>query len=63
MTASTVWINGQRLGEYKGGYTPSSFDLTPYLNFDGDNLLAVDKSMTRPNAPIFRRSTAIRSII
>src|SRR5215472_6288767 len=21
MTASTVWINGQRLGEYKGGYT------------------------------------------
>ena len=29
MTASTVWINGQRLGEYKGGYTPFSFDLTP----------------------------------
>ncbi len=22
MTASTVWLNGQRLGEYKGGYTP-----------------------------------------
>jgi len=22
MTASTVWINGQKLGEYKGGYTP-----------------------------------------
>ncbi len=28
MTASTVWINGVRLGEYKGGYTPFSFDLT-----------------------------------
>ncbi len=27
MTASTVWINGERLGEYKGGYTPFSFDL------------------------------------
>ena len=26
MTASTVWINGVRLGEYKGGYTPFSFD-------------------------------------
>jgi beta-galactosidase len=23
MTASTVWINGQKLGEYKGGYTRS----------------------------------------
>lgn len=22
MTAATVWINGQKLGEYKGGYTP-----------------------------------------
>jgi beta-galactosidase len=31
MTASTVWINGQRLGEYKGGYTPFSVraDATP----------------------------------
>ena len=28
MTASTVWINGQRLGEYRGGYTPFSFELT-----------------------------------
>ena len=25
MTASTVWINGTRLGEYKGGFTPFSF--------------------------------------
>src|SRR5882724_3364600 len=35
MTASTVWINGVRLGEYKGGYSPFSFDLTPHVNFDG----------------------------
>ena len=42
MTASTVWINGTRLGEYKGGYTPFSFDLTPHLDFDGENVLAVD---------------------
>ncbi|HUK48708.1 MAG TPA: hypothetical protein VLW06_13985, partial [Terriglobales bacterium] len=35
MTASTVWINGQKLGEYKGGYTPFSFELTPHLDFDG----------------------------
>ncbi len=33
MTASTVWINGVSLGEYKGGYTPFSFDLTPHIDF------------------------------
>src|SRR5215469_14122162 len=54
MTASTVWINGQRLGEYKGGYTPFSFDLTPHLDFDGDNTLAVDVDSTeRADIPPF----------
>src|SRR5882724_6694560 len=54
MTASTVWINGQRLGEYKGGYTPFSFDLTPHVNFDGENVLAVDvDSSERPDIPPF----------
>src|SRR5207237_6420357 len=40
MTASNVWINGQKLGEYRGGYTPFSFELTPHLNWKGDNVLA-----------------------
>ena len=54
MTASTVWINGVRLGEYKGGYTPFSFDLTSHLNFDGENVLAVDVDSTeRPDIPPF----------
>jgi beta-galactosidase len=54
MTASTVWINGQRLGEYKGGYTPFSFELTPHLDFDGENVLAVDVDSTeRPDIPPF----------
>ncbi len=54
MTASTVWINGQNLGEYKGGYTPFSFELTPHLNWDGDNLLAVDVDSTeRADIPPF----------
>ncbi|HWC19366.1 MAG TPA: glycoside hydrolase family 2 TIM barrel-domain containing protein [Terriglobales bacterium] len=54
MTASTVWINGQRLGEYKGGYTPFSFDLTPHLHGDGDNLLAVELDSTeRADIPPF----------
>ncbi len=54
MTASTVWINGVKLGEYKGGYTPFSFDLTPHLNFDGENVLAVDvDSSERADIPPF----------
>ena len=54
MTASTVWINGVRLGEYKGGYTPFSFDLTPHIVFDGENVLAVDVDSTeRPDIPPF----------
>jgi beta-galactosidase len=54
MTASTVWINGTRLGEYKGGYTPFSFDLTPHIDFDGENVLVVDvDSSERPDIPPF----------
>ena len=54
MTASTVWINGVRLGEYKGGYTPFSFDLTSQVDFDGENVLAVDvDSSERPDIPPF----------
>jgi len=41
MTASTVWINGHKLGEYRGGYTPFSFDLTPHVDWEGENVLAV----------------------
>jgi beta-galactosidase len=54
MTASTVWINGTRLGEYKGGYTPFSFELTPHVDFDGENVLAVDVDSTeRSDIPPF----------
>ena len=54
MTDSTVWVNGTHLGEYKGGYTPFSFELTPHLDFDGENILAVDVDSTeRPDIPPF----------
>jgi beta-galactosidase len=54
MTASTVWLNGVRLGEYKGGYTPFSFELTPHLDFDADNVLTVEVDSTeRADIPPF----------
>ena len=54
MTASTVWINGVRLGEYKGGFTPFSFELTPHINWDGENVLVVELDSTeRADIPPF----------
>jgi beta-galactosidase len=54
MTASSVWINGTLLGEYKGGFTPFSFELTPHLRRDGDNVLVVQLDSTeRADIPPF----------
>jgi beta-galactosidase len=54
MTASTVWINGKPLGEYKGGFTPFSFELTPHLSFTAENVLVVQLDSTeRADIPPF----------
>ncbi len=54
MTASTVHINGKRLGEYRGGYTPFSFELTPHIDWSGENVLAVEVDSTeRSDIPPF----------
>jgi beta-glucuronidase len=37
---TNVWLNGQKVGEHEGGYTPFSFDVTEQLK-DGNNLLVV----------------------
>ena len=54
MTASKVTINGHHFEEYRGGYTPFSFELTPHLKFGQDNLLAVEVDSTeRADIPPF----------
>jgi beta-galactosidase len=54
MTASTVWINGILLGEYKGGFTPFSFELTRHLHQDAENVLVVQVDSTeRADIPPF----------
>ena len=54
MTASSVWINGVALGEYKGGFTPFSFELTPHVHLDGENVLVVQLDSTeRADIPPF----------
>lgn len=48
---SDVWINGNHLGHRPYGYISFRYDLTPYLNFDGENYIAVrvDNSL-QPNS-------------
>jgi beta-galactosidase len=41
-----VWINGFYLGEHHSGYTGFHYDLTDYLNYGGDNVLAVRADAT-----------------
>lgn len=41
-----VYLNGHYLGRNFSGYAPFSFDLTPYLNYGGENVLAVKVNAT-----------------
>jgi beta-glucuronidase len=43
---SRVWVNGKKLGEHVGGFTPFDFDATDQLN-DGDNSIVVEVDNTR----------------
>lgn len=38
---SSVWINGHLLGTRPYGYISFSYNLNPYINWDGDNVIAV----------------------
>jgi beta-galactosidase len=54
MLASTVYLNGTRLGGYRGGYTPFSFELTHHLSPTGANVLSIDVDSTeRKDIPPF----------
>jgi len=60
MSNARVWLNGHELGGRPYGYIGFSFDLTPYLRFDGDNVIAVrltpedHSSRWYPGAGIYR---------
>jgi beta-galactosidase len=38
---SMVWVNGFYVGRQASGYTSFSYDLTDYLNYGGENVIAV----------------------
>jgi len=45
---STVWVNGQLLGNHQSGYTPSNYDLTDVLRYgnEGKNVILVKVDAT-----------------
>ena len=54
MTATKVSFNGHAFAEYKGGYTPFSFELTEHLKLGADNVVAVELDSTeRKDIPPF----------
>ncbi len=38
---SRIYLNGEYVGDHKGGYTSFYFDLTPFIRFGEDNVLVV----------------------
>ena len=44
---SEVWINGQYLGLRPYGYVPFAYELTPYLKYDAENVIAVKVDNSR----------------
>ncbi len=42
--AAAVWVNGHRLGGMKGAFVRGSFDIAPYLDAKGGNVIAVKVS-------------------
>ncbi|HWV75506.1 MAG TPA: glycoside hydrolase family 2 TIM barrel-domain containing protein [Pseudosphingobacterium sp.] len=60
MSEATVFVNGKKVGYWPYGYNAFYFDITPYLNKEGENLLAVrlqnmpESSRWYPGAGIYR---------
>jgi beta-galactosidase/beta-glucuronidase len=59
---TTVWLNGQKIGEHVGGYTPFSFELTAGLA-PGENILIVraDDDTRSGLQPIGKQSQRLHS--
>lgn len=49
--SASVYINGQFIGQHKGGYTSFTFDITPYCKFGEDNIIAIKADNTLDDVP------------
>lgn len=54
MTAFKLYINGNEVGEYKGGYIPHFIEITSYIDFNKENEIFVEVDSTeREDIPPF----------
>jgi len=67
MSYATVWLNGKFAGGWPYGYSSWQLDLTPYLKFGGDNVLAIrldnpnDSSRWYPGGGIYRNVWLVKT--
>ncbi len=67
MAYSMVWINGQFVGGWPYGYASWRVDLTPYIKFGGENVVAIrldnpqDSSRWYPGGGIYRNVWLVKT--
>lgn len=67
MSYPTVWLNGKFVGGWTYGYSSFRLDLTPYLNFGGENVISVrlenppESSRWYPGAGIYRNVWLVKT--
>jgi beta-galactosidase len=59
---SEVWINGTSLGQRPYGYSSFEYDLTPYVTFSGNNVIAVRANNNQPNSRFYSGSGIYRNV-
>lgn len=59
---SDVYINGHHLGNHPYGYTPFSYDLSDYLNYEGDNVISVRVNHQIPSSRWYSGSGIYRDV-
>lgn len=67
MSYATVWCNGKFVGGWPYGYASWHVDLTPFINFGGENVLAIridnpkDSSRWYPGGGIYRNVWLVKT--
>jgi beta-galactosidase len=60
---SDVWINGHHLGYRPNGYISFRYELTPYINFGGSNVISVKvNNSDQPNSRWYSGSGIYRNV-
>ena len=60
---SSVWVNGQLIGERPNGYISFRYELTPHLNFGEENVIAVKvDNSAQPNSRWYSGAGIYRNV-